>query len=251
MEQRRLRLGDNVDDYCPRERRITTHAIVAMVADDVKQTRCTACDAEHEYKAAKAPPKRGPKVMTAAALGAPAAPARPVRPADSTPTDSIVPDPTVADPPTADPALAAGAEPDEGPVRRPLIERHYLGSRGRCWSVECRSSRFASPKDAMATPARAIAAATPASGWRAAGGRATADSRSARGTRDGRKLVPDWATTVEPILRPRAVSLPVGSSRQEAVLAAASCNSPPSAPSLATRHHAHCRACVPRDVNDD
>ena len=40
MEQRRLRLGDNVDDYCPRERRITTHAIVAMVGDEVKQTRC-------------------------------------------------------------------------------------------------------------------------------------------------------------------------------------------------------------------
>jgi len=121
MEQRRLRLGDNVDDYCPRERRITTHGIVAMVGDEVKQTRCAACDAEHEYKAAKAPPKRRPKVMTAAALGAPAAPARAVRPADSTPTDSIVPDPTVADPPTADQALAAGAEPDEGPVRRPLI----------------------------------------------------------------------------------------------------------------------------------
>ena len=31
MEQRPLRLGDIVDDYCPRERRITNHAIVAIV----------------------------------------------------------------------------------------------------------------------------------------------------------------------------------------------------------------------------
>ena len=30
MEQRPLRLGDIVDDYCPRERRISNHAIVVM-----------------------------------------------------------------------------------------------------------------------------------------------------------------------------------------------------------------------------
>jgi hypothetical protein len=58
MEQRRLRLGDIVDDYCPRERRLTNHAIVAMVEDDVKQTRCTTCDAEHVYKGGQAPRKR-------------------------------------------------------------------------------------------------------------------------------------------------------------------------------------------------
>ena len=58
MEQRPLRLGDIVDDYCPRERRITNHAVVVMSGDDVQQTRCTACDAEHPYKHAKAPLKK-------------------------------------------------------------------------------------------------------------------------------------------------------------------------------------------------
>src|SRR5687767_13802251 len=58
MQQRRLRLGDILDDYCPRERRITNHAVVAMIEDKVKQTRCTTCDADHEYKAAKVPPPR-------------------------------------------------------------------------------------------------------------------------------------------------------------------------------------------------
>ena len=58
MEQRRLRLGDILDDYCPRERRVTNHAIVAMVDEDVKQTRCTTCDAEHVYKGGKAPRRR-------------------------------------------------------------------------------------------------------------------------------------------------------------------------------------------------
>ena len=58
MQQRRLRLGDVIDDYCPRERRITNHAVVAMIEDTVKQTRCSTCDAEHEYKQAKVPATR-------------------------------------------------------------------------------------------------------------------------------------------------------------------------------------------------
>ena len=67
MQQRQLRLGDILDDYCPRERRVTNHAVVAMVGDDVKQTRCTTCDAEHEYKHAKVPRQRR-KTETPAAL---------------------------------------------------------------------------------------------------------------------------------------------------------------------------------------
>lgn len=66
MEQRRLRLGDILDDYCPRERRVTNHAIVAMIEEDIKQTRCTTCDAEHAYKGAKVPRRR--KKETPAAL---------------------------------------------------------------------------------------------------------------------------------------------------------------------------------------
>src|SRR5882757_5684654 len=67
MQQRQLRLGDILDDYCPRERRVTNHVVVAMVGDDVKQTRCTTCDAEHEYKHAKIPRQRR-KNETPAAL---------------------------------------------------------------------------------------------------------------------------------------------------------------------------------------
>ena len=58
MQQRQLRLGDILDDYCPRERRVTNHAIVAMIGPDVKQTRCSTCDTEHEYKHAKVPRQR-------------------------------------------------------------------------------------------------------------------------------------------------------------------------------------------------
>jgi hypothetical protein len=47
MQQRQPRLGDIVDDYCPRERRVTNHAVVAMIGDEVA-TRCSTCDAEHQ-----------------------------------------------------------------------------------------------------------------------------------------------------------------------------------------------------------
>jgi hypothetical protein len=61
MQQRQLRLGDILDDYCPRERRVTNHAVVAMVGLEVKQTRCTTCEAEHQYKQAKVPASRRKK----------------------------------------------------------------------------------------------------------------------------------------------------------------------------------------------
>src|SRR6478672_12946334 len=67
MQQRQLRLGDILDDYCPRGRRVTNHAIVAMIGEDVKQVRCTTCDADHEFKHAKVPRQRR-KSETPAAL---------------------------------------------------------------------------------------------------------------------------------------------------------------------------------------
>src|SRR5213082_2514055 len=78
MQQRQLRLGDILDDYCPRERRVTNHAVVAMLGEDVKQTRCTTCDAEHEYKHAKVPRQRR-KSETPAALYAQVAAGGPKR----------------------------------------------------------------------------------------------------------------------------------------------------------------------------
>jgi hypothetical protein len=130
MQQRRLRLGDILDDYCPRERRITNHAVVAMVEDEVKQTRCTTCDAEHEYKQAKVPASRRRTRTDAPLPHLPEAP-HPVLPAsdeaasleaapgDTLPTPDLFLDaPPVDDPvPEPEPALLD----DDGPVHRPLI----------------------------------------------------------------------------------------------------------------------------------
>jgi hypothetical protein len=78
MQQRRPRLGDVLDDYCPRERRITNHVIVAMIEDDVRQTRCTTCNADHDYKQARTPSPRRHKPVAAIHDGADAFEAKPV-----------------------------------------------------------------------------------------------------------------------------------------------------------------------------
>lgn len=58
MDQRPLRLGDRVDDYCPRERRLTNHVVTVMQGDEITHTRCSACDADHSFKHGKMPAKR-------------------------------------------------------------------------------------------------------------------------------------------------------------------------------------------------
>jgi len=142
MQQRQLRLGDILDDYCPRERRITNHAVVAMINQEVKQTRCTTCDSEHAYKQAKLPTLRRKKDPVAAAykevlaevqpeLASPpptsmpeAEEPRPIaerlaRPAPVPPPADPVPPPVEAEEPAAE-AEKLPRE-DEGPVHRRLI----------------------------------------------------------------------------------------------------------------------------------
>jgi hypothetical protein len=134
MQQRQYRPGDVLDDYCPRERRVTDHAIVAMVESEIQRTRCVVCDAEHEFKNARVPAPR--KKGTTAALfsqvldnidappGRLAAPA----PAEQPPSlDADVPadPPEPADAPDIPAAFAADAAPpdatEDRPFRRSLI----------------------------------------------------------------------------------------------------------------------------------
>jgi len=151
MEQRPLRLGDIVDDYCPRERRITDHAVVAMIGDAIRQTRCTACDAEHPYKGGKAPRRKkapatgrlykevlagikeadAPHIAAADAdFSAPGedASSSPDFPVEDAPRHDAVVELTAVPPSDPAPLLVeeSAEEPempvlDEGPVHRPLI----------------------------------------------------------------------------------------------------------------------------------
>lgn len=139
MEQRRVRLGDVVDDYCPRERRVTNHAVVAMIEDEIRQTRCTACDTEHPYKGARLPRRKkkdAPAALYAAVLAGrndepkesgadgPLAAAPPMMDANVVPDALDETEPPVAPdaPPAApDDAAQTTPPPEDGPVRRPLI----------------------------------------------------------------------------------------------------------------------------------
>lgn len=139
MEQRRLRLGDILDDYCPRERRLANHVVVAMIGDEVRQTRCTTCDAEHPYKGAKVPPRRKAKEAPGV-LAKPAAEMAPERPrlngdpgpaqgppiGDVSGSQSAVESPSSGVPQPELTAAPAGEpeptpEPEDWPVHRPLI----------------------------------------------------------------------------------------------------------------------------------
>jgi translation initiation factor IF-2 len=111
MLPRQLRVGDLVDDYCPRERRLSNHAIVALVGDEVRQVRCSTCDAEHEYRGGKPPVVRKKAPIAAPPLppgravpgeAAGAAPAAPVEPQDR--------------PGAASTGAAAGQQPEPAPA---------------------------------------------------------------------------------------------------------------------------------------
>ena len=145
MQDRRYRPGDVLDDYCPRERRITDHAIVAMIDDEIRRTRCGSCDAEHEYKGGKVPtPRRKtqpPALFSQVLEGLngpvpPAAAPQPPEPepaiaASSGPVD--IPPAVVAheprmqepeEPPPAEPVIEEN-DPEEGGFRRSLIRATF------------------------------------------------------------------------------------------------------------------------------
>ncbi len=112
MEQRQVGLGDVLDDYCTRERRVTNHAVVAIVGTEIKLTRCTTCDTEHPYKEARVPPRRQTRLV--AAVASPRAAAGGAGAALQVP-DKVEPAPP--------PAAAAAPPPPTlvDSVRRPLI----------------------------------------------------------------------------------------------------------------------------------
>ena len=116
MHPRQLRVGDLVDDYCPRERRLSNHAVVALVGDDIRQVRCTTCDGEHEYRAGKLPASRRKKPVA----GPPAL--APVREAAALPAAGVHRPPPGSRPPAAV-AAAPARLPRTKSRRRPTRPR--------------------------------------------------------------------------------------------------------------------------------
>ncbi len=54
------RLGDLIDDYCPRCRLLLNHAVASLVVDQVAKVICQTCLSEHAYLRGKEPQKKKP-----------------------------------------------------------------------------------------------------------------------------------------------------------------------------------------------
>ncbi len=58
MSWNRLRLGDDVDDHCIKCKRMTNHAIVALIDEQPAKVRCRSCYHDHEFLNGIAPPTK-------------------------------------------------------------------------------------------------------------------------------------------------------------------------------------------------
>ena len=81
-----LRLGDEIDDYCPRCKLLLNHAVASLVASTVVKVVCQTCHSEHPYKNAVIPPKKksGPRAALMDQVLAKVAPAA----ADASPAET-------------------------------------------------------------------------------------------------------------------------------------------------------------------
>ena len=55
-----MRLGDIIDDYCPRCRLLTNHSVMALVGDEVKKVICRTCNHTHDFKHGQGAEKKKP-----------------------------------------------------------------------------------------------------------------------------------------------------------------------------------------------
>jgi len=52
------RLGDIIDDYCVRCKRIMNHAVVSVMNNEPAKVRCRTCHSDHDYRHEQAPPPK-------------------------------------------------------------------------------------------------------------------------------------------------------------------------------------------------
>src|ERR1700751_1417707 len=55
---REPRLGDDIDDYCVRCKRVMNHAVVSVVNGEAAKVRCRTCHSDHDFRHEQAPPPK-------------------------------------------------------------------------------------------------------------------------------------------------------------------------------------------------
>ena len=87
MGDRPPRLGDVIDDYCPRCRLLLNHDVASLFEATVAKVTCRTCFNTHDYRNAQVPPKRKAKkdekksLIDQVLAGMPAPPTPPPPPA--------------------------------------------------------------------------------------------------------------------------------------------------------------------------
>lgn len=52
------RLGDDIDDYCVKCKRVTNHSIVSLVNEEPAKVRCRTCYNDHDFRRCEIPPTK-------------------------------------------------------------------------------------------------------------------------------------------------------------------------------------------------
>jgi len=55
---REVRLGDDIDDFCVRCKRIMNHAVVSVMNGEPAKVRCRTCHSDHDFRHEQAPPPK-------------------------------------------------------------------------------------------------------------------------------------------------------------------------------------------------
>jgi hypothetical protein len=97
-----FRLGDVLDDYCVKCRRLTNHSIVSLIGAKAAKVRCRTCYSDHDYRNEQIPPSK--KDLKKAALFSQ------VLAGITPPVEPVAVEPVVTDlPPDAPPARPKSA----------------------------------------------------------------------------------------------------------------------------------------------
>lgn len=55
---RDIRLGDDIDDFCVRCKRVMNHAVVSVVEGVAAKVRCRTCHSDHDFRHEQPPPPK-------------------------------------------------------------------------------------------------------------------------------------------------------------------------------------------------
>lgn len=54
----RVRLGDDIDDFCVKCKRVMNHSVVSILNDEPAKVRCRTCYSDHDYRHEQPPPPK-------------------------------------------------------------------------------------------------------------------------------------------------------------------------------------------------